>query len=149
MSLLTEFAAPLTFSISARSTILFWCQARRLDTWTSGSVGRSDPRPDRLPPRQTMLLILDSCEHVIETAGGAAERIFERHRRCTFWRPAGNRCVSKANMFIGCCRWAARPMMPVSPRRRPLGFPAVQLFVERAIASVAALIERCRCTRRR
>jgi len=82
-----------------------------------------------------MLLILDSCEHVIETAAALAERIFEEAPQVHILATSRESLRVEGEHVHRCSPLGVRPMTPVSPRRRRLDFPAVQLFVERAIAS--------------
>jgi predicted ATPase len=79
-------------------------------------VQSNDPVPGLMAflRDKRMLLILDSCEHVIETAAALAERIFEDapqvHILATSREPLrveGERV-----------HWLAHPMTPVSLRRR-------------------------------
>src|SRR5262249_34513926 len=91
---------------------------------TLGLVVRSaDPIPGLLAFLQNKrtLLILDSCEHVIEAVAILAERIFVGAPESIFWRRAGSRCGWKASACIGCCLWTALRMTPASrpPRRWP------------------------------
>ena len=88
-----------------------------------------------------MLLILDSCEHVIEAAAALAERIYQEAPRVQILATS-----REALRIDGECVQVLPPL-DTPPERsgitatEALTFPAVQLFVERAVAgdSVFAL----------
>jgi predicted ATPase/DNA-binding winged helix-turn-helix (wHTH) protein len=100
-------------------------------------VQSSDPTPSliALLRNKRMLLVLDSCEHVIETAAALAERIFQD--------APGVHVLATSRESLRVEGEHVHRLLPLgSPpddvgltAAQALGFPAVQLFVERAIAS--------------
>ena len=51
-----------------------------------------------------LLLVLDTCEHVLDAAAGLAEALCGRRRGSTCWRPAASPWRRKANMSTACRR---------------------------------------------
>ncbi len=101
-------------------------------------VNSDDPTPGLLTflRDRRMLLILDSCEHVIETAAGLAERVFgeapQIHILATSREPLRVEGERVHQLFPLRCP----PDNPGLNAADVLGFPAAQLFVERVTASV-------------
>jgi predicted ATPase/DNA-binding winged helix-turn-helix (wHTH) protein len=87
-----------------------------------------------------MLLVLDNCEHVVDTAALAAENIFAEatgiHILATSREPlrAGGEWVHRLTA-LGC-----PPTSPPTSAAEALSYSAVQLFVERAAASLEAFV---------
>jgi predicted ATPase/DNA-binding winged helix-turn-helix (wHTH) protein len=83
-----------------------------------------------------MLLILDSCEHVIETAAVLAERIFEEAPQVHILATSRESLRVEGEHVHRLSPLGSPPPDDASlTAAQALGFPAVQLFVERAIAS--------------
>jgi len=59
-----------------------------IDGRTGGAGVGSDFQPRCLSPGQRLLLILDNCEHVVETVALLAEATFAQRPRCISWRRA-------------------------------------------------------------
>jgi len=72
--------------------------------------------------RERILLVLDNCEHVIDSVAALAEQISGRPHEPTYWPRAANRCASQANMFISSRRSRPLPSTPVCPRPRRSNF---------------------------
>ncbi len=67
------------------------------------------------------LLILDNCEHVIESAAAFADRVLGQGRGCGSWPPAGNRSASPGRRSGRSNRWRwlrAPPPARPDPRWR-------------------------------
>ena len=58
------------------------------------------------------LLILDNCEHVIESAAAFADRVLGECRRCGSWLPAGNRSASPVRRSGRWNRWPCPTLGP-------------------------------------
>jgi predicted ATPase len=82
-----------------------------------------------------MLLILDSCEHVIETAAALAERIFQDAPRVHVLATSRESLRVEGEHVHRLLPLGSPPDDAGLTAAQALGFPAVQLFVERAIAS--------------
>jgi predicted ATPase/DNA-binding winged helix-turn-helix (wHTH) protein len=82
-----------------------------------------------------MLLILDSCEHVIETAALLAERIFEEAPQVHILATSRESLRVEGEHVHRLSPLGSPPDDASLTAAQALGFPAVQLFVERAIAS--------------
>jgi len=65
-----------------------------------------------------MLLILDSCEHVIETAAALAERIFEEAPQVHILATSRESLRVEGEHVHAAVPAGSPPMTPVSPRRR-------------------------------
>ena len=87
---------------------------------------------------RSVLIVLDSCEHVIEAAATLAEAIISGTRRATISQPAGRHCGRKASMSTGSRRSPFHRKPKTSKPKIALSFPAVQLFVDRAAASLGS-----------
>jgi predicted ATPase/DNA-binding winged helix-turn-helix (wHTH) protein len=82
-----------------------------------------------------MLLILDSCEHVIDTAAALAERIFEDAPQVHILATSRESLRVEGEHVLRLAPLGSPPEDAVLTAAQALDFPAVQLFVERAIAS--------------
>src|SRR5712664_2219382 len=82
-----------------------------------------------------MLLILDSCEHVIETAAALAERIFEEAPQVHILATSRESLRVEGEHVHRLSPLGSPPDDAGLTAAQALDFPAVQLFVERAIAS--------------
>jgi DNA-binding winged helix-turn-helix (wHTH) protein len=60
-----------------------------------------------LRPRR-VLIILDSCEHLIEKTAEIADHIFKIPPTSTYLRPAGRHCTSLVNAYFVFVHWSAR-----------------------------------------
>jgi len=70
-----------------------------------------------------LLIVLDNCEHVLESAARAVACWPGSAARSASWPPAGNAWTCRASWFSRCRRWNCRKTVrPVrSPRPRPAG----------------------------
>jgi predicted ATPase/DNA-binding winged helix-turn-helix (wHTH) protein len=82
-----------------------------------------------------MLLILDSCEHVIEAAAALAERIFQDAPKVHVLATSRESLRVEGEHVHRLLPLDSPPDDAGLTAAQALGFPAVQLFVERAIAS--------------
>jgi predicted ATPase len=82
-----------------------------------------------------MLLILDSCEHVIETVAMLAERIFQDAPQVHILATSRESLRVEGEHVDRLPPLGSPPDDAGLTAAQALGFPAVQLFVERAIAS--------------
>jgi predicted ATPase/DNA-binding winged helix-turn-helix (wHTH) protein len=82
-----------------------------------------------------MLLILDSCEHVIDTAAALAERIFEEAPQVHILATSRESLRVEGEHVHRLSPLGSPPDDAGLTAAQALDFPAVQLFVERAIAS--------------
>ena len=100
-------------------------------------VQSSDPTPGliALLRNKRMLLILDSCEHVIETAAALAERIFQDAPEVHVLATSRESLRVEGEHVHRLLPLGSPPEDAGLTAAQALGFPAVQLFVERAIAS--------------
>jgi predicted ATPase/DNA-binding winged helix-turn-helix (wHTH) protein len=85
-----------------------------------------------------MLLILDSCEHVIETAAALAERIFQETPQVHILATSRESLRVEGEHVHRLSPLGSPPDTTSLTAAQALEFPAVQLFVERAIASEQA-----------
>jgi predicted ATPase/DNA-binding winged helix-turn-helix (wHTH) protein len=99
-------------------------------------VQSADPIPGLIAflRDKRMLLILDSCEHVIETAAVLAERIFEGAPQVHILATSRESLRVEGEHVYRLSPLASPPDDASLTAAQALGFPAVQLFVERAIA---------------
>jgi len=99
-------------------------------------VQSADPIPGLIAflRDKRMLLILDSCEHVIETAAALAERIFEGAPQAHILATSRESLRVEGEHVYRLSPLASPPDDASLTAARALDFPAVQLFVERAIA---------------
>ncbi len=65
------------------------------------------------------LLILDNCEHVIESAAAFAYRVLGECQRLRSWRRAGNRSASLVRRCGWSSRWPCRKGAPAPARSSP------------------------------
>jgi len=100
-------------------------------------VQSADPIPGLIAflRGKRMLLILDSCEHVIETAAVLAERIFEEAPQVHILATSRESLRVEGEHVHRLLPLGSPPDDASLAAAQALGFPAVQLFVERAIAS--------------
>src|SRR5882672_6017722 len=100
-------------------------------------VQSADPIPGLIAflRDKRMLLILDSCEHVIETAAALAERIFEGAPQAHILATSRESLRVEGEHVHRLSPLASPPDDAGLTAAQALDFPAVQLFVERAIAS--------------
>lgn len=100
-------------------------------------VQSSDPTPGliALLRNRRMLLILDSCEHVVDTAAALAERIFQDAPQVHVLATSRESLRVEGEHVHRLLPLGSPPEDAGLTAAQALGFPAVQLFVERAIAS--------------
>jgi predicted ATPase/DNA-binding winged helix-turn-helix (wHTH) protein len=100
-------------------------------------VQSSDPTSGliTLLRNKRMLLILDSCEHVIETAAALAEHIFQDAPQVHVLATSRESLRVEGEHVHRLLPLGSPPDDAGLTAAQALGFPAVQLFVERAIAS--------------
>jgi predicted ATPase/DNA-binding winged helix-turn-helix (wHTH) protein len=100
-------------------------------------VQSTDPTPGLIGflRDKRMLLILDSCEHVIDTAAALAERIFEDAPQVHILATSRESLRVEGEHVLRLAPLGSPPEAAGLTAAEALGFPAVQLFVERAIAS--------------
>jgi predicted ATPase/DNA-binding winged helix-turn-helix (wHTH) protein len=109
---------------------------------TFGIMVRSDdPTPSLIAflQQKRMLLVFDSCEHVIATVAILAERIFQE--ACQIYVLATSRETLRVEgeHIHQLLPLESPPDEPGLTSAEILGFPAVQLFVERVVASGCCL----------
>ncbi len=99
-------------------------------------VQSSDPTPGLIAflRDKRMLLILDSCEHVIDAAAALAERIFEQAPRVHILVTSRESLRVEGEHVHRLPALASPPDVAGLTAAQALCFPAVQLFVERAFA---------------
>ena len=99
-------------------------------------VQSSDPTPGLIAflRDKRMLLILDSCEHVIETAAALAERIFEDAPAVHILATSRESLRVEGEHVHRLLPLGSPPDDASLTAAQALDFPAVQLFVERAFA---------------
>jgi predicted ATPase/DNA-binding winged helix-turn-helix (wHTH) protein len=100
-------------------------------------IQSADPTPGLIGflRGKRMLLILDSCEHVIETAAALAERIFEEAPQVHILATSRESLRVEGEHVHRLSPLGSPPDDVSLTAAQALDFPAVQLFVERAIAS--------------
>jgi predicted ATPase/DNA-binding winged helix-turn-helix (wHTH) protein len=100
-------------------------------------VQSRDPTPGLIAflRDKRMLLILDSCEHVIETVAMLAERIFQDAPQVHILATSRESLRVEGEHVHRLPPLGSPPDDAGLTAAQALGFPAVQLFVERAIAS--------------
>jgi predicted ATPase len=100
-------------------------------------VQSADPLPGLIGflRDKRMLLILDSCEHVIDTAAALAERIFEDAPRVHILATSRESLRVEGEHVHRLSPLGSPPDDAGLTAAQALGFPAVQLFVERALTS--------------
>src|SRR3984893_1025109 len=100
-------------------------------------VHSSDPTPGliALLRNKRILFILDSCEHVIETSAALAERIFLDAPQVHVLATSRESLRVEGEHVHRLLPLGSPPEDAGLTAAQALGFPAVQLFVERAIAS--------------
>ena len=100
-------------------------------------VQSSDPTPGLIAflREKRALLILDSCEHVIDAAAALAERIFEQAPRVHILVTSRESLRVEGEHVHRLQALANPPDDAGLTAAQALCFPAVQLFVERAFAS--------------
>jgi len=82
-----------------------------------------------------MLLILDSCEHVIETASLLAERIYQEALQVHILATSRESLRVEGEHVVRLAALESPPDDPGLAAEQILAFPAAQLFIERAVAS--------------
>ena len=85
-----------------------------------------------------VLLVLDSCEHVIEAAASLAEKVFNGARRSHILATSREPLRVEGERVHRLPALASPPASTRITAAEALTFPAVQLFVERAAASLDA-----------
>ena len=80
-----------------------------------------------------VLVILDSCEHMLEAVAKLAEDLLQGTRACTYWPPAGSRCAPQRRSF-GAFRLSTSAPSDTLGVDEAITFSAVQLFVDRVEA---------------
>jgi predicted ATPase/DNA-binding winged helix-turn-helix (wHTH) protein len=100
-------------------------------------VQSTDPTPGLIAflRDKRMLLILDSCEHVIDTAAALAERIFEDAPQVHILATSRESLRVEGEHVLRLAPLSSPPDDAGLTAAQALDFPAVQLFVERAIAT--------------
>jgi predicted ATPase len=100
-------------------------------------VQSSDPTPGLIGylRDRRMLLILDSCEHVIEAAAALAERIFQEAPRMHVLATSRESLRVEGEHVHRLSALESPPEGVELTAAQVLAFPAVHLFVERAAAS--------------
>jgi len=86
-----------------------------------------------------ILLVLDSCEHLIETIAPLAERIFREAPEVQILATSREPLQVEGELSIDCIRWLPPDDAPLTAAQA-LTFPAVQLFVERAAANGSGFV---------
>jgi predicted ATPase/DNA-binding winged helix-turn-helix (wHTH) protein len=86
-----------------------------------------------------MLLILDTCEHLVETVAALAERIFVAAPQVHILATSHEALRVEGEHVYRIPPLAVPPDDPGLSAADALQFPAIQLFVERAVASGASL----------
>jgi predicted ATPase len=82
-----------------------------------------------------MLLVLDNCEHLIETVAALAERVFRHAGRTSLLATSREPLRVEGEHVHRLEPLASPPPAQALTAAEALAFPAVQLFVERAVAS--------------
>ncbi|HZC96859.1 MAG TPA: winged helix-turn-helix domain-containing protein [Bradyrhizobium sp.] len=97
----------------------------------------SDPTPGLIGflRDKRMLLILDNCEHVVETAADLAERIFAQAPGVYILATSRESLRVEGEHIFRLAGLESPPEGVQTSAARALTFPAVQLFVERTSAS--------------
>jgi predicted ATPase/DNA-binding winged helix-turn-helix (wHTH) protein len=100
-------------------------------------VRSDDPTPSLVNflRDRRMLLILDSCEHVIETAAALAERVFGAATQVYILATSREAMRVEGEHVHRLGSLESPPADVTLSAKRALEFPAVQLFVERVAAS--------------
>ena len=100
-------------------------------------VQSADPLPGLIGflRDRRMLLILDSCEHVIETVAALAERIFEQAPLVHILATSRESLRVEGEHVHRLSPLGSPPDDAGLTAAQALGFPAVQLFIERALTS--------------
>jgi predicted ATPase/DNA-binding winged helix-turn-helix (wHTH) protein len=100
-------------------------------------VQSNDPTPSLISflRDKRVLLLLDSCEHVIETAAALTERIFEEAPRVHILATSRESLRVEGEHVYQLSPLESPPDDPGLTAAEALSFPAVQLFVERVAAS--------------
>ena len=119
-------------------------------------VQSSDPTPGiiKFLRNKRMIVIFDSCEHVIDAAAALAERIFQEAPRVCILATSRETLRVEGEHVHRLKPLDSPPDAPGLTAAQVLTFPAAQLFVERAVASdqtfqledrdAAAVAEICR-----
>jgi predicted ATPase/DNA-binding winged helix-turn-helix (wHTH) protein len=100
-------------------------------------VQSNDPTPSLISflRDKRLLLLLDSCEHVIETAAALTERIFEEAPQVHILATSRESLRVEGEHVYQLSPLESPPDDPELTAVEALSFPAVQLFVERVAAS--------------
>jgi predicted ATPase len=100
-------------------------------------VQSSDPTPSLISflRDRRMLLILDSCEHVVEAAAALAERIFEEAPLVHILATSRESLRVEGEHVYRLSALDSPPEVVELSAAQTFAFPAAQLFVERAAAS--------------
>ncbi len=110
-----------------------WCRARWLPFWIGNPVGKSVPGLLAFLKDKHMLLVLDSCEHLVEATAALTEELFNRTSGVSLLvtsrellRAEGERAtpvaLGAAGAFVeadsaGCDRLSGRPAFRRARRR--------------------------------
>jgi predicted ATPase/DNA-binding winged helix-turn-helix (wHTH) protein len=102
-------------------------------------INERDPVPSLIATlrHQRMLLVFDSCEHVIETASVLAERIFNEASQIHILATSREALDVEGEQVHRLAPLECPPEGAHLTAEEALGFPAVRLFVERATANQA------------
>jgi predicted ATPase/DNA-binding winged helix-turn-helix (wHTH) protein len=100
-------------------------------------ISEPNPAPNLIVAlrHQRMLLVFDSCEHVIETASLLAERIFKEAPRVHILATSREALGVEGEQVHRLAPLACPSDGALLSADQALGFPAVQLFIERATAN--------------
>jgi predicted ATPase/DNA-binding winged helix-turn-helix (wHTH) protein len=116
-------------------------EPRRIAQVLAASLGlpvlAADPLAGALKflAERALLLVLDNCEHVIETAAQLAEAVLRAAPRVDLIATSREPLQAQSE-FVHRLAPLETPVAPAAlTRSQALAFPAIQLFVERAVAS--------------
>lgn len=105
------------------------------------TIRKEDPIPEILAfLRETnLLLVLDNCEHVVESIGGVAERIFIEAPRVYILATSRELLHVEGEQVYALEPLGAPDATTDLTAARALEYPAVQLFLERASAAAGPI----------
>jgi predicted ATPase/DNA-binding winged helix-turn-helix (wHTH) protein len=87
-----------------------------------------------------MLLVLDNCEHVVDTMAMVAESIFSEAPRVHILASSREPLRAAGEWVFRLTALGCPPLSPLPSAAEALSYSAVQLFVERAVASLEAFV---------
>jgi predicted ATPase/DNA-binding winged helix-turn-helix (wHTH) protein len=105
-------------------------------------VQSDDPLPSLIAflRDRRMLLILDSCEHVIEAAAGLAKAIFEQAEQVHILATSREALRVEGEHMHRLAPLDCPPASDTLTAAEALAFPAVQLFYDRVAANVGGIV---------